>query len=174
MKLMADPQRPYAANGSFLPGNPGRRKGQLNKATVYIREFCRGIVESPEYQQSLVRRIMDDTLPPAVEVTLLYYAYGRPRDLEPDTRLALSGLTTDALVARAQELSRAALELKVTEDARSRALPPFAPEPPVIDAPGAQVEQTVAPVNRPENTDANEGCNSGCNHGCPPKGAICD
>lgn len=37
-------------------------------------------LESPEYQKSLADRIKNGTLPPAIEVMLWYYAYGKPVD----------------------------------------------------------------------------------------------
>jgi hypothetical protein len=104
----------------------GRPRGALNRATKYHQEFCRAIVESPEYRTWLVTRIMDGTLPAAIEMLLHYYAYGKPRErLEISSGSGLDGLSTEDLLARAQEMGRLAMELKEAEERRrvARALP---------------------------------------------------
>lgn len=42
------------------------------------RDLCRTIISSPQYRRSLVTRIVLGELPPALEVRLWDYAYGKP------------------------------------------------------------------------------------------------
>lgn len=42
------------------------------------KEFCRAFIESKEYRASLMRRIVTDSLPPAVERFFLETAMGKP------------------------------------------------------------------------------------------------
>jgi hypothetical protein len=44
------------------------------------RDFAQGILNSQQYRESLMRRILMDELPPAVEVLLYHYAHGKPPD----------------------------------------------------------------------------------------------
>jgi hypothetical protein len=121
---MSDSQNhnPYKFNGDprFAPGNPGRPRGIQNRYTLLHREFCRGIVESAEYRTSLVERIMEHTLPAAVEIMLHWYAYGKPADQKDNSmalaRQELSGLTTEELLARVQTTARDLLNLKDQEE----------------------------------------------------------
>jgi hypothetical protein len=62
-----------------LPPGPGRPKGSLNKATREIRDFARSVLESPEYVESLKRRLRQGNAP-HMETLLHHYAYGKPRD----------------------------------------------------------------------------------------------
>jgi hypothetical protein len=119
------------SDGTFLPGNPGRPRGIQNRITLLHREFCRGIIESPEYRASLVERIMSHTLPAAVEVMLHWYAYGKPQEQKDNSmalaREELTGLTTEELLARAHTTARNLLNLKEQQDeqrAHLRLLPP--------------------------------------------------
>jgi len=45
-----------------------------------VKDFCRGILTSREYRQSIRDRIALGNLPPAVELRLYDYAYGKPPD----------------------------------------------------------------------------------------------
>jgi hypothetical protein len=69
----------------FAPGqsgNPhGKPKGTPNCATVEGRELAQRLVNSAEYRRQLRRRLLAGDLPPAVEVLLLHYAWGKPRDV---------------------------------------------------------------------------------------------
>ena len=42
--------------------------------------FSMLILESKEYRQSLLRRILEDRLPPAVETKLMDYGWGKPKE----------------------------------------------------------------------------------------------
>jgi hypothetical protein len=44
------------------------------------KQFCRALLATPQYRESLLRRILMDDLPPAVECKLWEYAYGKPVD----------------------------------------------------------------------------------------------
>jgi hypothetical protein len=44
------------------------------------QQFALSILESPEYRQSLLRRILTDDLPPAVETKLMDYGWGKPKE----------------------------------------------------------------------------------------------
>jgi hypothetical protein len=60
-------------------GNPkGRRKGVPNRVTLEVRKAASALVEDGEYRAELLERLRAGTLPPAVEVMLWHYAYGRP------------------------------------------------------------------------------------------------
>lgn len=41
-------------------------------------DFCKAVVESREYRESIQRRLLMDDLPPAVECRLLDHAWGTP------------------------------------------------------------------------------------------------
>lgn len=45
-----------------------------------VRDFCRGVLQSREYRQSVLDRITLGLLPPAVECKMYDYAYGKPPD----------------------------------------------------------------------------------------------
>ena len=51
-------------NGLKRGGSLGRPKGVPNRATEDAKEFCGGIVSHPTYQERLLRRALDGTLPP--------------------------------------------------------------------------------------------------------------
>ena len=43
-----------------------------------VKDFCKGVLESYEYRQSILQRVTLGTLPPAVELRMYDYAYGKP------------------------------------------------------------------------------------------------
>ena len=55
----------------------GRKAGTLNKATIEIKEFARGILEDPIYQKGLRDRVIQGKAP-QIEILLFHYAYGKP------------------------------------------------------------------------------------------------
>src|SRR5262245_14599609 len=59
---------------------PGRPKGSKNRATMEAREFCQSVVRDKAYQARLLKRAQQGKLPPAVEVMLWAYAFGKPPD----------------------------------------------------------------------------------------------
>ena len=84
-----------ATKGSFKKGDKraGRPKGVQNKATLEVKEFARGLIDSPEYQAALLARIQAGTLSPGVETLLWHYSFGRPKEQvelsNPDGTLGL-------------------------------------------------------------------------------------
>lgn len=66
-------------------GGSGRQKGTPNNTTAEVREVAQRLVEDEKYQAKLRERLLEGTLPPAVETLLWHYSYGRPVD-----RVALS------------------------------------------------------------------------------------
>jgi hypothetical protein len=59
-------------------GEPTPPSADLESLT--IADFCKGVLTSPEYRQSVLNRITLGTLPPAVEIRMYDYAYGKPPD----------------------------------------------------------------------------------------------
>lgn len=47
-------------------------------AEMSIKDFCRGVLKSPEYRRSVYLRVCAGALPPAVELRLYDYAEGKP------------------------------------------------------------------------------------------------
>lgn len=91
---------------------PGRPPGAPNKRTLAAREKAAEILATPEYRESLVRRIQQDTLAPLMERTLWEYAYGVPKQkVEVNVnRPDYSELSNEELAARAEELRQQLLE----------------------------------------------------------------
>ena len=61
-------------------GQPGRKKGSKNKATIEIKELARRLVQDPEYLAALRERLIAGKLHGSVEALLWAYAYGKQRD----------------------------------------------------------------------------------------------
>lgn len=76
--------------------------------------FCKEILDSRQYRESLMRRIITDSLPPAVEQLLYYYANGKPVDrIEVrDVPADLSEVPIDQLEAHLGKLAAVARKLK--------------------------------------------------------------
>jgi len=68
--------------GTSDPLQPEEPASQLQPLsdTFTLRDFCRGVLNSPEYRQSLVHRILLGELPSAIEQMFYYYAGGKPAD----------------------------------------------------------------------------------------------
>src|SRR6185295_14883674 len=66
------------------------------------KAFCKEVLDSRQYRESLMRRIITDSLPPAVEQLLYYYGHGKPVDrIEvKETGADLSELTPAQLEQR--------------------------------------------------------------------------
>ena len=43
-----------------------------------VQDFCKGVLESREYRQSILQRIVLGTLPSAVELRMMDYGWGKP------------------------------------------------------------------------------------------------
>jgi hypothetical protein len=86
-----------------------------------IGGFCRELLRSPDYRESLKTRLVNGTLAPAVEVLLHHYAFGRPTEtvsisvqrVEED----LSTVSVDELLERASQLQRQLEDAKQLNDA---------------------------------------------------------
>ena len=60
------------------PKTGGRVPGVPNRATREIKAIAQGLIEDPEYQESLKARLLKGSSP-TLEVLLHYYAYGKPK-----------------------------------------------------------------------------------------------
>lgn len=80
---------------------------------VTVKDFCRGIIESPEYRMSISHRITLGTLPPAVETMIWDRAYGKTIEKVEikDTTDPLEDFTIEQLQDRARRLLAAAQAL---------------------------------------------------------------
>ena len=108
---MSDPTLPQVL-GVPDPSNPSASVGPVKKRTA--RAFSRAILASPQYRESLLRRILMDALPSAIEGKLWEYAHGKPVEkLEvKDTTAPLAALSADALEQRAFQLASLASQLR--------------------------------------------------------------
>jgi hypothetical protein len=68
--------------------------------------FCRSIINSREYRDSLRRRIVMDELSPSVENLIYFYAYGKPVD-----RVEVTDKTRKFESASVEELEQRGLAL---------------------------------------------------------------
>ena len=93
-----------------LPEQPSSEKS----LPLSAKTFSKGILNSEEYRASIRRRVITDTLPPAVECKLYEYAYGKPVDsVEVKTSSdTLSELTVEQLEAKALALALLARKLR--------------------------------------------------------------
>jgi hypothetical protein len=78
------------------------------------KEFARAILATPEYRESLMYRIRLHELPPAVEVLLYHYAYGKPTDIVEvrENTNKLEQLSVDQLEERGMLLLERARQLR--------------------------------------------------------------
>jgi hypothetical protein len=84
-----------------------------------VRDFCRGILSSREYRQSVLDRIIIGQLAPAVECRFYDYAYGKPveRVEFKDTTDPLDDFTAEQLEDRAAKLLEVARQLRLQQQA---------------------------------------------------------
>lgn len=110
MAQARNPNFPMLTNGGKMPG-AGKRRIKHE-----ARRMAAMIVDSKGYRRSLMQRAHAGTLPPAVEVMLWHYRYGRPvKKIEMDVndqRLStqLMNMTSEELAARALEVHAEILE----------------------------------------------------------------
>ena len=86
-----------------------------------VRQFCRAVVESPEYRAALYERIVERELPPQVEAMIWDRAYGKVTErLEiKDKSYNTREMTTEQIRARLLDIAAHAKDLatpSVTED----------------------------------------------------------
>ena len=96
---------------------PGRPPGSKNKSTLMGSELARGLLNEPRYLAGLRKRLREGTCPYQVELTLYYYAYGKPKEdpvVVVDQR-STEGPALPVVDARSQlrELIKAMLENKL-------------------------------------------------------------
>ena len=72
--------RPRNTNGLKRGGQPGRKKGVPNKATVAGKEIAQGLLARPKYLKSLQEKLDAGKLEPALQVLLWHYAHGKPKE----------------------------------------------------------------------------------------------
>lgn len=107
---------PTGYKQTLIPGanKHGRPKGSRNKTSLEIAAVARRLVESPEYQASLRKRLIEGKAP-HMEPILFYYAYGKPVDrieligplVKEVQRLAeLYGMTTEEVLAEAEAIAQ--------------------------------------------------------------------
>ena len=104
----------------------GRQKGTLNKRSTDVLTIAASILDTPEYHQSLLVRVQQHTLPPALEVLLWHYRYGKPKDDRRDERVDVSELLKAVLL----ELADRAQARDVTPAAAWAPVPPGERVPP--------------------------------------------
>lgn len=77
------------------PRLPEKHIEDVFDETLSVQDFCRGVLRSREYRQSVQRRILLDELPPAIEVLFYHYAEGKPTE-----NVAVSGEVAVTKVVR--------------------------------------------------------------------------
>lgn len=82
---------------------------------ITVKGFCKGILSSVQYRESLMRRIIMDELSPAVECMLWDRAHGKTVEKMEfkDTTDPLEELTIEQLEERAVKLLEVARRLRV-------------------------------------------------------------
>ena len=82
-----------------------------------VEDFCRGILSSREYRQSVLHRITLGILPPAVELRFYDYAVGKPVDRVEvkDTTVPVEQLTAADLEDRSLRLAEMARLMRRAE-----------------------------------------------------------
>jgi len=64
--------------GTIDPRCPEVLPAPSSSHKLTAKEFARGVLNTTEYRESLLRRVLLDELPPAVELWLLNTAHGKP------------------------------------------------------------------------------------------------
>jgi hypothetical protein len=96
--------------GQPKPPTSGRKPGGLNKRTLEIQAYARGILEDPQVQAMILCQARNGSLPPAVLVLLFHYSYGRPVERSehsgPDGgAIAFEDLTALSALERARRIA---------------------------------------------------------------------
>lgn len=91
-----------------LPSSPGP------SPKLTVKDFCKEVLRSPQYRESLLRRIIMDELPPAVECMMYDRAYGKTVEKVEwkDTTDPIESLTIEQLEDRAMKLLEVARNLR--------------------------------------------------------------
>lgn len=98
--------------GLGVPESSDKPKPDLKRLSA--KKFAELVLDSPEYLDSLRRRITTDTLPAAIEQLLYYYKHGKPVDKLDirDKTNDLSGMSVEQLESKAIALAEKARQLK--------------------------------------------------------------
>jgi len=89
------------------PG-PGRPRGVPNKATTEVRTWAQEVLGDPKVRAKTLSLARSGRLAPAIHVSLLHYAYGKPAEtVELQGGLSV-GSVTERLVAARKRLRREA------------------------------------------------------------------
>lgn len=79
-----------------------------SKRLLDAQAFAVGVLESQDYKTQFIARVKTGTLPPALEMMLYHYAYGKPPDRLELTSLTedadLTGMTDEELATHAQQV----------------------------------------------------------------------
>lgn len=83
-----------------------------------VKDFCKGILQSREYRQSLLDRIILGDLAPQIETRLYDYAYGKPveRVEFKDTSDPVDEFTVEQCLERIEQLKEIARQLQQRDD----------------------------------------------------------
>ena len=66
--------------GDPKPPDSGRRKGQPNKVTFEVKEWCRSVLESRAYREAAAQRIINGDAPQLERLAYLYAYAGQLRN----------------------------------------------------------------------------------------------
>jgi hypothetical protein len=116
-----DPPKPVATTATR---DYRRRSG--TRIPSEAKNFAQGIITSPEYRESIKRRVKEGKLAAPIEQLLWYYAYGKPVDkidLTMDDGRELEGMTTEELAEEARMLAAALRETSEAEATDEEELP---------------------------------------------------
>jgi len=76
----AEQPKPGTKGGPKVPGS-GRRAGTPNQATVAIKTLARSLtLEDPQYVRQLRKSLRDGTCPVPLQIQLLHYGFGVPKE----------------------------------------------------------------------------------------------
>lgn len=93
-------ENPRPPGRPFVKGDPraGRKPGAQNRTTVEAKAFCVRVLKDQRYVKSIWRRIKTDSLAPAVETMIWYYAAGKPKErVELGADKTLADLVREAI-----------------------------------------------------------------------------
>jgi hypothetical protein len=104
------------------------KKAPTNDGLRQAQEFAAGLLDDPDYQASLKMRLNAGLLPPALEVRLYEYRYGKPVDKMVDLseQMDLSSLSLEELAtlrAEADSQLKAAMRDEDKDDEGAQLIP---------------------------------------------------
>lgn len=102
------------ANDRWSDKDPVSTRTPTASPRLSSRLFFRQFLHSPEYRQSLIDRVRLGTLPPALEVLMHHYAYGKPVEHVEvkDKTERVEDLTVEEIEKRVLELANIARQLR--------------------------------------------------------------